>query len=250
MTDVGPHVQTRSAHEQALAETFVTLADTLVDDYDVADLLDRLVTACVDLLGATAAGLLLDDQRGNLAVVASSSQETRMLELFALQTNEGPCLDCVRTGTAITSADLAREADRWPLFVPEALGAGFRSVIAVPLRLRKQTIGGLSLFSSSADPARVADQQIAQALADVATIGIIHQRSLHRSTVLSEQLQQALHSRVAIEQAKGVLSERNHVEMGAAFDAMRHYARNNNLKLTDVAIAVVQGTLDSALLFR
>lgn len=145
MTDVGPHVQTRSAHEQALAETFVTLADTLVDDYDVADLLDRLVTACVDLLGATAAGLLLDDQRGNLAVVASSSQETRMLELFALQTNEGPCLNCVRTGTAITSADLAREADRWPLFVPEALGAGFRSVIAVPLRLPVTLVGALAL---------------------------------------------------------------------------------------------------------
>ena len=137
--------------EQALAETFVMLADTLVEDYDIVDLLDRLVAACVGLLGVTAAGLLLDDQKGNLAVVASSSEETRLLEIFQLQNNQGPCLDCVHTGSAITSGDLRADRVRWPLFVPVAMAAGFRSVAALPLRLRDQTIGGLNLFDGHAE---------------------------------------------------------------------------------------------------
>ena len=229
--------------EQALAEVFVSLADTLVDDYDVVDLLDKLVTASVDLLGATAAGLLLDDQKGNLAVVASSSEETRLLEIYQLQNNEGPCLDCVRTRTAVVSDDLAADRDRWPVFVPAALNAGVLSVVAVPLRLRDETIGGLNLFHNRVDPILQEDQRLAQALADVATIGILQQRSAHRSTMMAEQLQHALNSRVAIEQAKGVLAERNGIGVDAAFDALRRHARNHNLKLTDVALAVVRGEI-------
>ena len=181
--------------EQVLAEMFVALADTLVDDYDIVDLLHQLATACVRLLGVTAAGLLLDDQKGNLAVVASSSERIRLLEIFQLQTNEGPCLDCVRTGAAVTSGDLAAERGRWPLFVPAALDAGFLSVAAVPLRLRSETIGGLNIFHTVAEPVRPEDQRVAQALADVATIGILQRRSAHRSSLLSEQLQHALNSR-------------------------------------------------------
>ena len=231
------------SREQALAEVFVSLADTLVDDYDVVDLLDKLVTASVDLLGATAAGLLLDDQKGNLAVVASSSEETRLLEIYQLQNNEGPCLDCVRTRTAVVSDDLAADRDRWPVFVPAALNAGVLSVVAVPLRLRDETIGGLNLFHNRVDPILQEDQRLAQALADVATIGILQQRSAHRSTMMAEQLQHALNSRVAIEQAKGVLAERNGIGVDAAFDALRRHARNHNLKLTDVALAVVRGEI-------
>ncbi|WP_322756466.1 GAF and ANTAR domain-containing protein [Frankia sp. Cas3] len=233
----------RHTREQALAEIFVVLADTLVDDYDVVDLLDQLVAACVNLLGVTAAGLLLDDHKGNLTVVASSSEETRLLELFQLQNNEGPCLDCVRTGTAVTSRDLDADRSRWPLFVPIAYAAGFRSVTAVPLRLRNQTIGGLNMFCDSSEPVHGPDQRLAQALADVATIGILQQRSVHRSAMLAEQLQRALNSRVAIEQAKGVLAERNSVDMDVAFDALRRHARNHNLKLTEVALAVVGGEI-------
>lgn len=230
--------------EQNLAETFVLLADTLVDDYDVVDLLDLLVRSCVSLLGISAAGLLLDDQKGNLAVIASSTEQTRLLEIFQLQNNEGPCLDCVHRGRAVTSPDLEADASRWPLFVPAALSAGFRSVVAVPLRLRDQTIGGLNMFRDTTDLMTPDDQRLAQAFADVATIGILQRRSTHRSTMVAEQLQHALNSRVVIEQAKGVLAERKSVDMDAAFDALRHHARSHNLKLTDVALAVVRAGLE------
>jgi GAF domain-containing protein len=232
------------SREQALADTFVRLADTMVDDYDVVELLDQLVNACVHVLGVTAAGLLLDDQKGNLALVASSSQESRLLELFVLQSNEGPCLDCVRSGLAVTSSNLDDDSDRWPLFVQAAHMAGFRSIAAVPLRLRDQIIGGLTLFSDVPREVPLADRRLAQALADVATIGILQQRSLHRSQALSEQLQTALTSRIVIEQAKGALSVRNNLTMDAAFDALRRYARSHDLKLTEVARAVVTADLD------
>jgi GAF domain-containing protein len=247
MSDQSPGQNARVSardRELALADTFVTLADTLVDDYDVVDLLDRLVATCVDVLGAAAAGILLDDQRGNLAVVASSSEATRLIEVFQLQSNEGPCLDCVRGGAAVTSGDLTTEQERWPLFVPAATEAGFRSVVAVPLRLRDQVIGGLNLFSDQVADVPPGDQRIAQALADVATIGVLQQRSAHRSTMIAEQLQHALNSRVVIEQAKGVVAERHSLPMEPAFRVIRAHARKHNLKLTDVALMIVRGELD------
>jgi len=231
------------SREQGLARTFVLLADTLVADYDVVDLLDQLVEASVSLLDVSAAGLLLDDQRGHLALVASSSEETRLLEIFQLQSNEGPCLDCVRNGTAVSTADLAADHDRWPLFVPEALAAGFRSVTAVPLRLREQTIGGLNMFRDTATMLRQEDRELAQALADVATIGILQQRSAHRTSLLAEQLQQALNSRVVIEQAKGILMERHGCDADEAFERLRVESQRSNRKLRTLAAEVV-GTPD------
>ncbi len=230
--------------EQLLAETFVVLADTLVDDYDVVDLLHLLVDACVNLLGVTAAGLLLDDQRGNLAVVASSNEETRLLEVLQLQSDAGPCLDCVRSGVPVSVDDLEVEQNRWPVFAEAAMSAGFRSVAAVPLRLRTETIGALNMFHGAPHPVPLNDRRLAQALADVATIGILQRRSSHRSAMMAEQLQHALNSRVVIEQAKGVLAERNGVGMDAAFTALRRYARNHNRKLSELAMDVVRGEID------
>ena len=227
------------SREQELANTFVMLADSLVEDYDIVDLLDRLAAACVRLLDVAAAGLLLNDLQGHLAVVASSSEETRLLEIFQLQNDQGPCLDCVRTGAAVVSGDLDADRVRWPLFASFALEAGFRSVAALPLRLREQTIGGLNLFGRRAGPVSPEDQRLAQALADVATIGILQQRSAQRTTMLAEHLQRALNSRVVIEQAKGVLAERNAMSMAAAFDALRLYSRDHNIKLTNLAVTVV-----------
>ena len=230
--------------EQLLAETFVSLADTLVDDYDVVELLDQLVDACVNLLGVTAAGLLLDDQRGNLAVVASSNEETRLLEVMQLQSDAGPCLDCVRTGAAVSADDLEADHARWPEFAAAAMAAGFRSVAAVPLRLRSETIGALNMFHRAPHPVPMSDRKLAQALADVATIGILQRRSTHRSAMMAEQLQHALNSRIVIEQAKGVLAERNGVDMESAFNALRRYARNHNRKLSELAMDVVRGQID------
>jgi len=236
-----------AVRERAVVEMFVSLADTLVDDYDVVEVLHHLVYSCVGLLDVSAAGLLLDDQRGQLALVASSSEETRLLELYQLQNNEGPCLDSVRSRVIVTSADLEADRGRWPVFVPEALSAGFRSVTAVPLRLRDDVIGGLNMFGVRPMVLTDADMRLAQAMADAATIGILQQRAVHRTSVLAEQLQLALNSRVSIEQAKGVIAERHSVSMDVAFEALRRYARDNNLKLHDVAGGVVSGAITAGI---
>ena len=238
-----PHVggdrEQRRGRERAVAEVLVSLADSLVDDFDVIEMLHRLTTDCVQLLPVDAAGLLLSDRRGALQLVSSSTEQARLLELLQLQEDEGPCVDCFRTSHAVTVADLSSAADRWPQFVAAAADAGYAAVHAVPLRLRADTIGALNLFSAQPGPLHNDDLRIGQALADMATIAILQERAVHRGDVLIEQLQTALNSRVIIEQAKGVIAERDQTDMAAAFGAMRSYARNNRRKLTDVATEIV-----------
>jgi GAF domain-containing protein len=229
------------ARDALLAETFVSLADTLVDDYDVVDLLDRLVAACVGLFDVSAAGLLLLDQRGGLQPIASSNEDARLMELFQLQNSEGPCLDSIRTREVVDAPDLSKSEQRWPLFAPAALGHGFRSVLAIPMRLRDQQIGGLNLFSATVTTMDALDHRVAQSLADVATIGILQQRSVQRASLLAEQLQAALDSRVLIEQAKGVLAESGKLDMTAAFEALRSFSRSSNQKLSGAAESLVRG---------
>lgn len=233
-------------HEQALAAAFVGLADTLVDDYDVIDMLHRLATECVHLLPVDAAGLLLSDQRGNLRVVSSSSEQARLVDLFQVEANEGPCLESFRTSRPVAVADLRTEIERWPRFAAQAEQEGFRGLHALPLRLRSDTIGALNLFRVEPGLLSPANGEIAQALADVATISILQERAVRKHEIVVEQLQAALNSRVVIEQAKGVLAERGRLDMGESFSALRRYARNHNQRLSDVARNVVDGHLDTA----
>jgi GAF domain-containing protein len=233
--------------ETLLARALVELADTLVADFDVVELLTRLTDRCVEVLdvgaGGLPAGLVLAGPDGELRVMASSSEAMRLLELFELQAREGPCLDCYRSGTPVLEADLAASTARWPNFAAEALAAGFRSVQALPMRLRGTVIGALNLFGAGPAEMERVDIDSAQALADVATIAILQQRKSHQAQVLNQQLQHALNSRIVIEQAKGMVAERESLTMPEAFSALRGYARLHNLRLVDVARSVVDGSL-------
>lgn len=229
--------------ESRLLQAFVEMADTLIDDYDINEVMHRLVEYCVELLGVSAAGLMFADEGGGLQTLAYSTERARLLESFQLRANEGPCLDCYRTGEPILIDDLARMTNRWPVFAPEALDQGFHSVHAVPLRLRKEVIGALNLFGQASGPLREHDLQVARALADAATIGILHKRAVHRGDVLTEQLQIALNHRIGIEQGKGVLAYAGKLEMDDAFEALRGYVRHHGLRLAEVAHQLVTGTL-------
>jgi transcriptional regulator with GAF, ATPase, and Fis domain len=227
--------------DELLVETFVELADTLTADFDVIDFLHVLVDRCVELLDVDAAGLLLAASDGKLHLVASSNEQVRLLELFQLQNDQGPCLDAFATGRTISNADLATAGEQWPRFSAAATDAGFAAVDALPMRLRSDVIGALNLFRTR--PGALPDQALrtARALADVATIGLLQERSIRHQEILTEQLQSALNSRVLIEQAKGLIAERLHVDMDGAFAALRGYARGHNLKLRAVAHAVIAG---------
>jgi hypothetical protein len=229
--------------EQLLVQTFVTLADTLIDDYDLIDFMQTLSERCVDLLDVSAAGIMLADADGKLRHVACSSEQMRLVELFELQLEEGPCFDAYRGHEPIASDALSGEAQRWPNFTPFARDKGFRSVSAVPMRLRTSVIGALNLFSTDSRALEPADVAVAQALADIATIGIIQERSIRDHQMLARQLQGALESRIVIEQAKGVVAERAGVGVDVAFQRIRRYSRDHNRLLTDVARDVVNGSL-------
>ena len=230
--------------DERLAQAFVELADTLVAGYDLMEFLQTLTERCVELLEVDAAGLLLADNGGVLRLVAASTEQARVAELFQIQNDEGPCLDCYRTGQAVIVGDIRASSAvaRWPRFAAAAREMGFAGVHAIPMRLRDQVIGTLNLFKAAPDGLAPAVVVAATALVDVATIGILQERAVRQQEVVAGQLQIALNSRVVIEQAKGVLAERLRVTPDEAFVLLRRYARDHSHALTELSGDVIRGT--------
>jgi GAF domain-containing protein len=238
------------ADAELIRHTFVELADTLVEGYDLIEFLHALAGRGLDLLGMSEAGIVLADARGDLQVLASSSERMRLVELLEVQRAGGPCADAFQTGEPVRAHDLAAERHRWPEFSAAALEQGFRSVYALPMRLRDVRIGAFNLFADEPHGLAADDETLGQAMADVATIGILQERMLREHQELAEQLSQALQTRIVLEQAKGVLAEQGGIEIDAAFEYLRGHARRHNLKLASVARRVVDRELSFADLGR
>lgn len=232
------------SRESVLARTMVELADNLVDDFDIVDLLTTLVDRCVEVLDVAAAGIMLAAPGGELQLITASSETMRLVELFELQTAEGPCLDSFRSRRPVVNQDLTNAAARWPQFAPMAVEQGFRAADAIPMRLRGQIIGALNLFRIETGSLNDGDVLAAQALADIATIAILQNRHTVATHELNAQLETALSSRIVIEQAKGMIAERRNVAADQAFTHLRTYARSHNLRLADVARSTIDGSLD------
>ena len=234
---------TALTREQQLLGTFVTLADSLVDEFDVVDVLQHLVDECISLFDAAAAGILLLSPANRLEVIASTSERSELVELMQLRVGEGPCVEAATRGEVVSVADIAAIAARWPAFAADARASGFASIHAIPLRLRDSTLGSLNLFRDQPGVLNDADAAAAQALADIATISILQQRLVEESELAQAQLQRALDSRVVIEQAKGYLAQRQNIEVDDAFARIRSYARSAQMRLGAVAADVVAGRL-------
>jgi GAF domain-containing protein len=235
--------------EQRLTQIFVELADTLVDEFDALDFLHTLTERSVELLKVDSAGVILSDQHGHLQVIASTSSRAQDLELFELQSDEGPCLDCFNSGQVVANIEASAAAERWPQFSAAFTQAGYQSAHAVPLRLRSQVIGAMNLFCTDRTTLDADDLALAQALADVATIGLLQERAIHESDLIAEQLQTALNSRILIEQAKGVLHGLTSVTVDEAFRLMREHSRRHQAPLRDVATQVIEGRITPEQLF-
>jgi hypothetical protein len=229
--------------EEWLARTFIELADTLVDDFDVIELMSTLVDRCSELLESSEVGLALTDTQGQLRVLASSTERMRVLELIEIQNDEGPCRDCFRTGERVVNQRLDDAETRWPTFAPRARSAGFNMVHALPLRLRSERIGAMNIFNANLIELAPQQLNLAQALADAATIGILQERAVKHGVQLAGQLQGALNSRIVVEQAKGIVAERLQVGMDEAFDLIRSFARAQRRRLSEASESIISGSL-------
>jgi transcriptional regulator with GAF, ATPase, and Fis domain len=225
---------------ERLADVFVEFADTLIDDYDVIEFLLKVTNRTAELIGGSDVGLLLADQRGRLQFMAASNEDVKRLEIFQVQVEEGPCRDAFQTGRPVVNVDLRDANDRWPKFAPRAALEGYRTAHAFPLRLRQEVIGAIGVFSTDMRRWATAEVHIVQALAHVATIGLLQERAIRRGEVLAEQLQSALNSRIVIEQAKGAIAQFRNVSVDDAFLLMRDHARRTKSRLGDVAHAALE----------
>ncbi len=225
---------TEPPRETRVLDAVVSLVDTLLEDFDVVDLLTELTERCAQLLDVAAAGFLLADPLNQLRLLAATTEQARELELFQLQADEGPCVECYASGQPVSIADLRTAGDRWPRFVPAALDAGFTAVHAVPMRAAGIVLGALGLFGARPGELSDADRLVAQTLAHIACVAILQERAPTPATVMP-QLRSALASRVIVEQAKGLLRESLDVSVEDAFLLLRAYSRANGEHMTDVA---------------
>ncbi|MFH8410162.1 ANTAR domain-containing protein [Streptomyces sp. NPDC018019] len=233
--------------EERLLAAVLDAVDTLVDDFDLIDFLHTLCGRCVELLDVSAVGVMLVDPGGRLQLIAASDEHARLLELFALQHEEGPCVECHRDGAARLNVDLGSPAqtDGFPRFAEQARQSGFAVTHALPMRLRERSVGAMNLFHTRRQDLSGADARVAQALADVATIAILQHRTIAHGNQERAQLQAALSSRIVIEQAKGILAERWNTSLDDAFDAVRRHARRNHLRLSELCRQVIAGDIDT-----
>jgi GAF domain-containing protein len=232
-----------TSRETRINNAFVKVADTLTTEFDVVDLLHTLVEECAGILAIDAGGLMLADAEGNLQLMTSTSESADLVEIMQLAAAEGPCIECFVTGQPVSVPDIEQTGDRWPDFRKAALEQGFHSAHATPMKLRGQIIGTMNLFGSSSIEVSTRDAAVAQALADVATIGILQERLIREGHLVAEQLHSALDSRIIIEQAKGVIAQALSLSMPDSFAVLRTYARNNNLTIRSVAEQVSSRTM-------
>jgi GAF domain-containing protein len=240
---VADSAPTAGSREERINDAFVRVAGTLVESYDILDLLSTLMHACTDLLDVQAAGILLVDSTGQLELVASTSEEAEIVEVMIVAAGAGPCVDCFKTGAVVSVADIDTDAAEWPRFRRSALDQGFRAAHATPLRVHGEVIGAMNLLSTEAGALSARDSQLAQALADVATVGILHERSFREPGIVPAQLHLALDTRILVEQAKGVLAEVRSCSMTDAFTALREYARDHDVSMRETAQGVVDGSI-------
>jgi GAF domain-containing protein len=221
--------------ETRISAAFVAVADTLTTNFDVVDLLHTLVHECVEILEMKAGGLMLADSAGELQLMTSTSEAAAFVEVMQLDAASGPCIDCFTKGAAVSVSEIEEDPSRWPEFGKAALAEGFHSALATPMKLRGRVIGTMNLFGASPGEVSARDAAVAQALADVATIGILQERLVREGHLIEEQLHHALDSRVMIEQAKGVIAHSLSLSMDDAFGLLRKYARDGNLTIRSVA---------------
>lgn len=234
------------SREAKINDAFIAMTDALMKDYDIVDLLSTLLNACTDILSVDAGGILLADTVGDLELVASTSEEAQVVETIIIAAGAGPCIDCYTTAAPVRVADIGTVAEKWPRFYRSALEQGFRSTYAVPMRLGNEVIGVMNLLSSGPGAISDKDGGIAQALADIAVLGLLHERNFRYPFAIREQLHLALDTRILIEQAKGVLAQGEGLTMTDAFNALRAYARANGMTLRGTAHAAVNRTLATA----
>lgn len=234
---------TLESRESELAQTFVSLADTLVAEYDIVDVLQTLTEQTSHILEAADAGILLPGPSGDLTVVASTSERSHLVSLLQTRADEGPCVEAYETGDVVSVDDIAATSARWPTFAANAAGLGYRSMYAIPMRFQDETIGSLNLFRDRVGPLPAGDRAVGKALTDIATVSLVQERALREANIARDQLQRALESRVVIEQAKGVIAHREQVDMDEAFSRLRTRARSSGRRLSVVAQEVVDSAV-------